>query len=80
MGLEGVDVTEEYDDGRVACTPEGLVLRGYYFPWGTKHIPYDRIRGVRRVDIGASTGRARIGGTANPRYWANLASGRAPIV
>lgn len=65
-------MSEEYDDGRVACATDGLRLRWYYFPWGTKHIPYDRIRGVRRVDIGAFTGRARIWGTANPRYWANL--------
>jgi len=65
-------MSEEYDDGRVACTTDALVLRGYYFPWGTKHIRYGRIRGVRRVDIGAFTGRARIWGTANPRYWANL--------
>lgn len=65
-------MSEEYDDGRVACATDGLRLRWYYFPWGTKHIPYDRIRGVQRVDIGAFTGRARIWGTANPRYWANL--------
>ena len=70
-------VSEEYDDGRVACADDGLRLRWYYFPWGTKHIPYDGIRGVRRVDIDAFTGRARIWGTANPRYWANLDPARA---
>jgi hypothetical protein len=27
---------------------------------------------VRRVELGAFSGRARIWGTANPRYWASL--------
>jgi len=67
---------EDYDDGRVKCAADGVYLRGYYFPWGTKHIPYAAIRAVDRVDIGLLTGRARIWGTANPRFWANLDPGR----
>ena len=46
-------------------------IRGYYFPWGTKRIPYGAVKGVRSVDIATFTGRARIWGTANPGYWAN---------
>ena len=65
-------MSEEYADGTVECAADGLRLRGYYFPWGMKHIPYSSIRGVQRVDIGAFTGRARIWGTSNPRYWANF--------
>jgi hypothetical protein len=31
-----------YDDGRVACTDDALVIRLYYFPFGDKRIPWDR--------------------------------------
>jgi len=65
-------MSSEYRDRWIECTPEGIRVRGYYFPWGTKHIPYSSIRSVERVDIGPLTGRARIWGTANPRYWASL--------
>jgi len=61
-----------YRDRWIACTPDGVEIRGYYFPWGTKRIPYGSISSVRRVDIGAFTGKGRIWGTANPRYWAHL--------
>jgi hypothetical protein len=62
----------EYEDRWISCTPTAIEIRGYYFPWGTKRIAYDAIRSVRRVSIGALTGKARIWGTANPRYWASL--------
>jgi hypothetical protein len=63
---------DDYVDPRVQCVASGVCLRGYYFPWGTKRIPYGSIKGVRSVDIATFTGRARIWGTANPGYWANL--------
>jgi hypothetical protein len=69
-------MSEGYTDPRVICDDEGIRLRGYYFPWGTKRITYGSIAELRRVNIGAFTGRARIWGTANPRYWANLDPGR----
>ena len=61
-----------YQDRWIECTPDALRIRGYYFPWGTKTIPYPAIRSIRRVGTTALTGRARIWGTANPRYWASL--------
>jgi hypothetical protein len=51
-------------------------VRGYYFPWGTKRIPYRSIRSLQRVELGAVRGRWRIWGTGNPRYWASLDPGR----
>ncbi|MGI8679721.1 MAG: hypothetical protein ACR2LX_13770 [Jatrophihabitans sp.] len=65
-----------YRDHWIECTPDSLRIRAYYFPFGTKTIPYRSIRSVRRVEIGALTGKARIWGTANPRYWAGLDPGR----
>ena len=65
-------MTESYRDRWIECTATEVRIRGYYFPWGTKRIPYGAIRSVRRVEIGTFTGRGRIWGTANPRYWAGL--------
>ncbi len=65
-----------YRDCWIRCDDRGLAVRCYYFPWGTKRIRYDRIRSVRRVGIGTLSGRLRIWGTSNPRYWAHLDPGR----
>ncbi len=77
MALEDT-VSREYHVRWITCTPDRIDVRGYYFPWGTKHIPYARIRTVTRVTMGAVTGRARIWGTSfDPRYWASLDPGRS---
>ena len=70
------DDGSQYADPRIRCTASGIAVHGYYFPWGTKHIPYSGVRGIDRVDLTAARGRARIWGTANPGYWANLDTGR----
>ena len=62
----------EYRDRWIEATPEALEIHGYYFPWGTKRIPWPAIRSMRRVQLSALRGRGRIWGTANPRYWASL--------
>jgi hypothetical protein len=62
---------DQYADPRIQCTDEAVVIKGYYFPWGSKRVPYASIKGVRRVELAAARGRARIWGTANPGYWAN---------
>jgi hypothetical protein len=65
-------MSDEYRDARITCTADGIAIRGYYIPWGTKHIGYDSIRSMQRVNLGALTGRARLWGTANPSRWANF--------
>jgi hypothetical protein len=70
-------MSAQYRDRWIECTPEAIKVRGYYFPWGTKRIPYSAIRSVRRVELSALRGKGRIWGTANPRYWASLDPGRA---
>ncbi|MGA2454993.1 MAG: hypothetical protein ABSG93_15885 [Solirubrobacteraceae bacterium] len=65
-------MTADYEDPRIVCSADGLRISGYYVPWGSKRIPYEAIRSIRRVNTGMLTGRARLWGTANPRYWANL--------
>jgi hypothetical protein len=65
-------MADGYRDRWIACTPDAVEVRGYYFPWGTKRIAYSKIRSVRRIEMGALTGKGRIWGTSNPRYWASL--------
>ena len=64
--------SDPYRDRWISCTPTEVEIRGYYFPWGSKHIPYDTIKAIRSVDMGVLSGRSRIWGTANPGYWAHL--------
>lgn len=61
----------EYDDGRVICTDQELVIRHYYFPVGPKHVPYSAIREVRRVNLGP-LGRWRIHGSNDFVHWFNF--------
>ena len=66
----------EYRDRWITCTSDALVIRGYYFPWGSKRIPYASIRSVQLVNLKLFSGRLRGWGTSNPRYWASLDPGR----
>jgi hypothetical protein len=70
-------VSEDYDDGIIACDAEGLIIRGYYFPRGAKHIRYGEIKGLERFTMSALKGQWRIWGTANFHYWANLDTKRS---
>ena len=65
-------MSEDYSDGKVECTAKGIRIRGYYFPYGTKDIPYRSVKGMRRFEMTALKGQWRIWGTGNFRYWANL--------
>jgi hypothetical protein len=66
-------MTNVYDDGTIVCGPDELEIHSYYFPVGTKRVPYTHIRGLQRIKIeGPMSGKWRIWGTGNPRYWANL--------
>ena len=66
-----------YRDRWIECTPEALVIRGYYFPFaGCKVIRYRDIRSLQSFQMGVFTGRGRIWGTTNPRYRAHLNPGR----
>ena len=58
---------DPYRDRWITCTATEVEIRGYYFPWGTKHIPYKTINAIRSVEMGMLSGRGRIWGTANPR-------------
>jgi hypothetical protein len=60
-----------YDDGRVACTDHGLVVRHYYLV-GAKRIPYSKIQQVRRVPLKSMGARVKIHGSADLIHWFNF--------
>ncbi|HUY50148.1 MAG TPA: hypothetical protein VMV92_31335 [Streptosporangiaceae bacterium] len=61
-----------YRDRWIECTADAVRIHGYYFPWGTKRIPYSSIRTIRRVNMGILTGKGRIWGSTTLHYWASL--------
>jgi hypothetical protein len=70
-------VTETYDDGTIVCGTDRLEIHSYYFPFGTKSVPYTQIKGLQRIEIKSLwSGKWRFSRTGNPRYWANLDSKR----
>jgi hypothetical protein len=62
----------DYNDGKIECAATSLRIHGYYFPYGTKDIPYSAIKGLRRFQMSGLRGKMRIWGTGNFKYWANL--------
>ncbi len=66
-----------YDDGGVACTADALVIRRYYFPYGSRRIPYSSIGDVRRVPLTFMAGRYRIWGSGDLTHWFNLDADRS---
>lgn len=66
-------MTDTYDDGTIVCGTDRLEIHSYYFPFGTKTVPYRQIQGLQRIEVnGLWSGKWRFWGTGNPRYWANL--------
>jgi hypothetical protein len=71
-----MDPMSGYKDRWIECTDAGVEIRWYYFPWGTKRIPYTSIRSVKRFQLTALGGKGRIWGTGDFTHWANLDPGR----
>jgi hypothetical protein len=65
-------MAQDYDDGIIVCGAEGIEIRRYYFPVGSKHVRYGEIKGLERLDMSPLKGKLRIWGTGNFKIWANL--------
>jgi len=65
-----------YKDRWLECTDSELLVQGYYFPWGTKRIPYGSITSVDRLSMTALRGKGRIWGSGDFTHWANFDPGR----
>lgn len=68
---EFVNAGSLYDDGRIACDGEGLTIRWYY-PWGSKRIPYRRVRAVTVYPLTTVRGKWRVWGSGDFVHWYNL--------
>jgi hypothetical protein len=66
-----------YDDGKVACDEDGLLIRRYY-PWGAKRVPYAVMKDVEELPLTGSSAvrRWRIWGSGDFVHWWNLDPGR----
>jgi len=63
----------DYDDGLIACSDDGLVIRRYTLFLGPKRVPYGQIRAATEVALrGFSFGKWRIWGSTDLRDWFNL--------
>jgi hypothetical protein len=59
-----------YDDGRILCNGDEIVIRHYYLA-GSKRIRYEDIREVRRVPLDTMA-RWRIHGSGDLVHWFNF--------
>ena len=60
-----------YDDGKIRCEEHRLAIRWYY-PWGTKHIRYTKIKALRSFRMTKVRGKLRIWGSGDLVHWFNL--------
>ena len=59
-----------YEDAGLRLDEDGITIRRYYFPWaGPKRIAYQQIRKIQTVPVTWRSGKGRLWGTSNPRYW-----------
>ena len=65
------DVTEAlYEDAGLRLDEDAITIRHYYFPWaGPKRIAFSQVRRIRTQPMSWLTGKGRIWGTSEPRYW-----------
>ena len=59
-----------YNDGRIICEDQEIVIRHYYLI-GSKHIQYPAIREVQQVPLGIM-GKWRIHGSGDLVHWFNF--------
>jgi hypothetical protein len=62
----------EYDDGLIAITDDGLVIREYDVFLRPKRVRYDEIEGVEEFPLGGVRGKWRIWGSGDFHRWFNL--------
>lgn len=59
-----------YEDPGLRLDEDGITIRRYYFPFASpKRIAYSDIQGVKTKQMTWNSGKGRIWGAADPRYW-----------
>ncbi|OBK28625.1 hypothetical protein A5634_20135 [Mycobacterium asiaticum] len=63
-------MTALYEDPNLLLDEDGITIRRYYFPVATsKRVPYSAIQSIKSKQMGWASGKGRIWGATDPRYW-----------
>jgi hypothetical protein len=62
-------LTALYEDKQLTLDGDGIAIRNYYFPRGTKHVPYSQIKRYADRPMDKKTGQLRMWGSGNLRHW-----------
>jgi hypothetical protein len=59
-----------YEDAGLRLDEDGITIRRYHFPWaGPKWIGYPEVRQIHAQPMNWLSGKGRIWGASDPRYW-----------
>jgi len=61
-----------YQDQYLLCDSDALIIENYYFPVGSKRIPYDKIRQVTLETLDFWNGGGRLWGMGLSPHWFHL--------
>jgi hypothetical protein len=61
-----------YEDNYIVCDNDAITIHCYYFPMGSKRIPYPKIRKFKEEKMDFWTGGGRIWGMGLSPYWFHL--------
>lgn len=63
-----------YEDSAVICDETGVTIKRYYFPWGAKYVPYNKIDAVSELPFSGINRlrRWRIWGSGDLLHWWSL--------
>lgn len=62
-----------YEDAGLLLDEDGITIRRYHFPWaGPKRITYNEVRHIRTEPMTWLSGKGRIWGASDARYWLPL--------
>ncbi|MDY6785929.1 MAG: hypothetical protein SW833_25840 [Cyanobacteriota bacterium] len=61
-----------YEDQYLVCDDDAMTLHWYYFPIGSKRIPYSKIRSIQEEEMNLLTGKLRIWGMGLTPEWFHL--------
>lgn len=63
-------MTALYADAGLALDEDGITIKRYYFPFANaKRIAYSDIQGIKTQQMGWASGKGRLWGATDPRYW-----------
>lgn len=60
-----------YEDEYIICDDDAITINYYYFPLGSKRIPYSKIKHIQKEQMNFWSGGGRIWG-GSWLYWLNL--------